>query len=246
MRRPYKHAAAVADLRARILDGTYQPGDELPSIAQIRATYGLGDRAARAAIRELVEQGLAVTRIGHGTYVREDATPQSVPAGRPAAPPARPTPAPPPLPPPRARRTHAARRLAPTDAPTAGDEDLTPTTNTTTESPPPDVALMLDIDPAETVTTERTILSDPAGPVALRTTYRPQTTDTRQLRTITTHTSARRPTPSEASTLATTTAAIVLIQDETHLDPHGHPIAVVRTVHRADTTRLADTYHPHT
>ncbi|KUP95858.1 hypothetical protein AC529_15295 [Thermobifida cellulosilytica TB100] len=174
-----------------------------------------------------------MTRIGHGTYVREDATPQSVPAGRPAAP--------------RARRTHAARRLAPTDAPTAGDEDLTPTTNTTTtESPPPDVALMLDIDPAETVTTERTILSDPAGPVALRTTYRPQTTDTRQLRTITTHTSARRPTPSEASTLATTTAAIVLIQDETHLDPHGHPIAVVRTVHRADTTRLADTYHPHT
>ena len=39
---------------------------------------------------------------------------------------------------------------------------------------------------------------------------------------------------------------IVLVQDETHLDPHGHPIAVVRTVHRADTTRLADTYHPHT
>lgn len=61
----------VADeLRARIESGELQPGDRLPSVAEISAQYGGSNSVASGAYRLLVDEGLVVSRHGAGHYVR--------------------------------------------------------------------------------------------------------------------------------------------------------------------------------
>jgi GntR family transcriptional regulator len=64
---PYRQVAAI--LRARIEDGTYRPGQRLPSIADLVQTYGIARTTAGKALRALVEDGLAEISPGMGTYV---------------------------------------------------------------------------------------------------------------------------------------------------------------------------------
>ncbi len=57
------------DLRHAIATGTYQPGDQLPTLAELTTRYGIAVMTARDAIRQLVTEGLVVSRQGKGAYV---------------------------------------------------------------------------------------------------------------------------------------------------------------------------------
>ena len=60
----------VADeLRHAIATGTYQPGDQLPTLAELTTRYGIAVMTARDAIRHLTTEGLVVSRQGKGAYV---------------------------------------------------------------------------------------------------------------------------------------------------------------------------------
>jgi DNA-binding GntR family transcriptional regulator len=57
------------DLRHAIANGTYQPGDQLPTLADLTARYGIAVMTARDAIRQLTTEGLVISRQGKGAYV---------------------------------------------------------------------------------------------------------------------------------------------------------------------------------
>ena len=60
----------IADiLRAGITDGTYPPNRRLPSEHELCETYRVSRDTARAATAILVEEGLARTVRGKGTFV---------------------------------------------------------------------------------------------------------------------------------------------------------------------------------
>ncbi|MGC5011582.1 GntR family transcriptional regulator [Streptosporangium sp. DT93] len=61
----------VADIRRQIVDGSLPPGASIPSRAQLTRKYGVGETAARHALRVLAAEGLIVGRVGSGHYVRE-------------------------------------------------------------------------------------------------------------------------------------------------------------------------------
>ena len=54
----------------RIVSGTYDPGDTLPTEPQIQAEFGVSRTAVREAIRMLSAKGLTVSRPKIGTRVR--------------------------------------------------------------------------------------------------------------------------------------------------------------------------------
>lgn len=60
----------VADIRRQIVDGSLSPGAPIPSRAQLTRKYGVGETAARHALRVLASEGLIVGRVGSGHYVR--------------------------------------------------------------------------------------------------------------------------------------------------------------------------------
>ncbi|MBG0828817.1 GntR family transcriptional regulator [Planomonospora sp. ID67723] len=60
----------VADIRRQIVDGSLPPGAPIPSRAQLTRKYGIGETAARHALRVLAAEGLIVGRVGSGHYVR--------------------------------------------------------------------------------------------------------------------------------------------------------------------------------
>jgi GntR family transcriptional regulator len=62
----------IADeLRAAILAGSYQPGDQLPGENQLMDTYKVARATARQGLSVLINEGLAVPRTGAGVFVRE-------------------------------------------------------------------------------------------------------------------------------------------------------------------------------
>ncbi|MEU4516295.1 GntR family transcriptional regulator [Nonomuraea wenchangensis] len=61
----------VEDIRRQITDGTLPPGAPIPSRAQLTRKYGVGETAARHALRVLASEGLIIGRVGSGHYVRE-------------------------------------------------------------------------------------------------------------------------------------------------------------------------------
>jgi DNA-binding GntR family transcriptional regulator len=77
-RPPYEQVAAA--LRAAIGDGRYQPGDQLPSRTNLAKDYAVAPMTVQAALRELREEGLIVSRQGAGVYVRR--VPREDPATR--------------------------------------------------------------------------------------------------------------------------------------------------------------------
>jgi GntR family transcriptional regulator len=58
-------------LREEIEQGTYQPGDRLPSEPELIREYGVSRITVRQALDELEAEGLVVRRHGKGTYVAE-------------------------------------------------------------------------------------------------------------------------------------------------------------------------------
>jgi GntR family transcriptional regulator len=82
----------VEDIRRQIVDGSLPPGAPIPSRAQLTRRYGVGETAARHALRVLATEGLIYGRVGSGHYVREKpvlvplhrwqlSDPQQTPAG---------------------------------------------------------------------------------------------------------------------------------------------------------------------
>ena len=67
-RRP-AYQRVADDLRQAIAAGTYRPGDQLPTLAELATRYGIAVMTARDAIRQLVADGLVVSRQGKGAYV---------------------------------------------------------------------------------------------------------------------------------------------------------------------------------
>lgn len=63
-------------IRARIESGELQPGDRLPSVAEISAEWKCSNSVASGAYRLLVQDGLVISRHGAGHYVRGAETPQ--------------------------------------------------------------------------------------------------------------------------------------------------------------------------
>ena len=66
----------VADqLRARIRDGTYAPGQRLPSADDLHEIYDVAPNTARKSLILLREEGLAEMTHGRGTFVRRGLPP---------------------------------------------------------------------------------------------------------------------------------------------------------------------------
>ncbi|MFE5656190.1 GntR family transcriptional regulator [Streptomyces sp. NPDC056517] len=62
----------IADeLRRRIVEHEWEPGDRLPSRAQIGQECGVGENVVRRAQELLISQGVLEGRAGSGTYVAE-------------------------------------------------------------------------------------------------------------------------------------------------------------------------------
>jgi len=59
------------ELRQQIVDGTLQPGAQVPSERVLAAEHGVARNTAREAIRLLADEGLVTARHGKGAFVRE-------------------------------------------------------------------------------------------------------------------------------------------------------------------------------
>ncbi|MCG6498886.1 GntR family transcriptional regulator, partial [Kitasatospora sp. A2-31] len=66
----------IADgLRTRIAAGEFQPGDRLPSLADLRREHGYSTAVGQSAYRVLEQDGLVVARQGRGYFVRSPEPP---------------------------------------------------------------------------------------------------------------------------------------------------------------------------
>jgi GntR family transcriptional repressor for pyruvate dehydrogenase complex len=69
-RRPTISAEAAEALQRIIIDMELQPGDKLPSQAELGARLGVGSRSIREAIKTLEARGLVETHQGKGVFVK--------------------------------------------------------------------------------------------------------------------------------------------------------------------------------
>ncbi|HEY4252681.1 MAG TPA: FCD domain-containing protein [Roseomonas sp.] len=68
-------------LQRHILDGGLTPGDQLPTITDMSATYGVSPTVVREALARLRSDGLVETRQGSGAYVAGTARPFRIAPG---------------------------------------------------------------------------------------------------------------------------------------------------------------------
>lgn len=61
-----------------IADGTYRPGDKLPSEPELAAIYGVGRTSIREAIRTLCAYGILEVRRPNGTFVCTEFKPEGI------------------------------------------------------------------------------------------------------------------------------------------------------------------------
>jgi DNA-binding GntR family transcriptional regulator len=75
-----KYQQVADDLRQKIVDGTYEVEDELPSITRLTELYGVSSTVVKAAVKELKTEGVVIGQPGKAVYVvrRPDPT-QPVP-----------------------------------------------------------------------------------------------------------------------------------------------------------------------
>lgn len=65
------HLSISEQLRRQIIGGEYQPGEQLPSEAQLVERFGASRTTIRQAIANLISQGLAASHQGKGVFVTE-------------------------------------------------------------------------------------------------------------------------------------------------------------------------------
>jgi DNA-binding GntR family transcriptional regulator len=73
-RRP-KYRQIADDLRAKITDGIYPVGTALPSTSQLMESYDVSVTVARAAVKELQNEGIAEGQPGKAVYVQRKPVP---------------------------------------------------------------------------------------------------------------------------------------------------------------------------
>jgi DNA-binding GntR family transcriptional regulator len=61
----------AADIRQQIASGELQPGDQLPTVADLAAQYHVSTATVVKAMRVLREEGLIITRHGWGSHVAD-------------------------------------------------------------------------------------------------------------------------------------------------------------------------------
>jgi GntR family transcriptional regulator len=66
------------DLRRQITSGTFGPGENLPSLAELAHRYGVGRHTVRQALQLLRTEGLVDSSRGALARVREPGTPTAV------------------------------------------------------------------------------------------------------------------------------------------------------------------------
>ncbi len=59
------------DMRSKIADGEWLPGEQVPSLDRLSADYSVSRVTARKAVQLLVGEGLLETRPAWGTFVSE-------------------------------------------------------------------------------------------------------------------------------------------------------------------------------
>ncbi|WP_406293980.1 GntR family transcriptional regulator [Streptomyces sp. NBC_00624] len=69
----FAYQQVADDLRRRIADGEFADTGQLPSLAQLQRAYEVTVTVARAAIRQLTTDGLAVSHQGKGAFLTPDA-----------------------------------------------------------------------------------------------------------------------------------------------------------------------------
>ncbi|MBP2369918.1 winged helix-turn-helix domain-containing protein [Pseudonocardia parietis] len=69
MARTPKYQQVADDLRRKIQDGTYAIGGLLPSTSTLMSSYNVSVTVARAAIKQLQNDGVAEGQPGKGVYV---------------------------------------------------------------------------------------------------------------------------------------------------------------------------------
>jgi GntR family transcriptional regulator len=63
--------AQIADLlRDQIADGVYRPGEAIPTVAELSATFGVASMTVRHAISQLSQEGVVSREQGRGTFVQ--------------------------------------------------------------------------------------------------------------------------------------------------------------------------------
>jgi DNA-binding GntR family transcriptional regulator len=62
----------AGDIRRKIMDGTYGPGERLPTAKVFAQQYGSAPMTVQNAIRLLREEGLVITQQGRGIFVAAD------------------------------------------------------------------------------------------------------------------------------------------------------------------------------
>lgn len=65
-----RYEEIAQSLRARIFDGTYRPGQKLPSEAALCREFSVSRLSVRSALGQLAAQGLIETHQGKGSFVR--------------------------------------------------------------------------------------------------------------------------------------------------------------------------------
>jgi GntR family transcriptional regulator len=73
---PPMYQQIADDLRAQIVGGAYQPGQQLPSESALRDQWQVSERTIRVAIDQLRAEGLVTSRHGLGHFVRQQPVPR--------------------------------------------------------------------------------------------------------------------------------------------------------------------------
>ncbi|HXI66632.1 MAG TPA: GntR family transcriptional regulator, partial [Steroidobacteraceae bacterium] len=65
------YAQVEATLAARIADGTYPPGTQLPNEASLLASFNISRTTLQKTVQNLIARGLIEIRRGKGTFVTQ-------------------------------------------------------------------------------------------------------------------------------------------------------------------------------
>ncbi len=60
------------EVKARIVSGTYSPGDKLPSVRELAVEAGVNPNTMQKAMSELERTGLVISNRTQGRFVTED------------------------------------------------------------------------------------------------------------------------------------------------------------------------------
>lgn len=78
---PRRYVQIASSVRSQIMNGTLRPGDPVPALAKLAATFCVGRHTARRAMQVLVSDELVWYVPGLGYYVRRELTNRQKAAG---------------------------------------------------------------------------------------------------------------------------------------------------------------------